>query len=597
MKYKFLQFLRYLFSVLFGTWLLVACQKSSLDEEKGGLVPAKGDRYYGGVFTTNETEYIKTLFPHSVQDVYSYRVASQIYEGLYKFDPVTLKAVPCLAEDTQIDSTRTLYTIKIKKGVFFHDDPCFEGGKGRELKAQDVAYCFTRLATRHEMNRNFSVIDDIIVGAREHYQATQNGIPLKEGVSGIRVIDDYTIQFQLVRPNALFLSYLARPEGFIFPREAFEKYGKDLYNKAVGTGAFILSEIDENVSIILKRNPNYHQKDSYGNQLPYLDAIKVKFIKDKKTELFEFKKDNLDMVYRLPTDYIVDILSEQQRADGSLPFALEREPEMQTQLIVFMNQDNIFKNPDIRKAFSYAINRERIKDLVLGGEAYDAGRFGITPPSFKDKGYFSEQVRGFEFNPDTALLYLQKAGYPNGKGFPATTLYFNPEGDRNTQVVSEIKTQLKNTLNIDIEIAPIPHAQLSEKAQKGDFQMLRLSWIADFPSPEAFLRMLYSEGVPTEVGQVSYPNIARYRSPAYDRLYQQALNADNEQQAYQLLMKAESVAMEEAPVLVLWYDEGYRLLKPHVRNFPNNPMQYRDFSQVYLVPLEKKGDKRTAAAL
>jgi peptide/nickel transport system substrate-binding protein len=163
--------------------------------------------------------------------------------------------------------------------------------------------------------------------------------------------------------------------------------------------------------------------------------------------------------------------------------------------------------------------------------------------------------------------------------------------------VSEIKTQLKNTLNIDIEIAPIPHAQLSEKAQKGDFQMLRLSWIADFPSPEAFLRMLYSEGVPTEVGQVSYPNIARYRSPAYDRLYQQALNADNEQQAYQLLMKAESVAMEEAPVLVLWYDEGYRLLKPHVRNFPNNPMQYRDFSQVYLVPLEKKGDKRTAAAL
>lgn len=567
---------------LFSSVSLTSCTNSG-SSEAGNVREAKGGRFYGGVFNVNETEYFRTLFPLNIVDVYSYRIASQVYEGLFKLDPKTLRVTNSLAESYELSDDRKTYTIRLKKGVFFHNDAAFPDGKGREFVAEDVKYCLTRLATQSRDNQGFHVIGGVIKGAVAYYDATASGATPSQEIEGINIIDKHTIEITLEKPNALFLNYLARPETYIFPKEAYEKYGVDMGGKAIGTGAFLLDDIEEDISVILKRNDNYHGIDEAGNRLPYLDAVKVYFIKDKKTELFEFRKNKLDMVYRLPTDYIIDIIDEYQRADGSLPFELEHEPEMQTQILTFMTDDEIFKNVDIRKAFSFAINKDEIFEYVLGGEAYEAGHHGITPPSFKDKGY-PDDIYGYEYNPDSARYYFNKAGYRSATDFPKITLELNAEGDRNTNVAVEIKKDLKDVLGVEVELNIVPMAQSTDKMMTGNFQLIKLSWIADFPSPEAFIRMFYGKDVPSTVGTVSYPNLSRYQNPEFDALYDKAMNAVNEEEAIKYFAQAENLAMRDAPVIVLWYDEGYRLLQPYVKNFPNNPMQYRDFSQVYLEP-------------
>ncbi len=576
--------------IFFAVLLLFAsCGGGKEETSAGGLTPAKGGRFYGGVFRINEPEYIKNLFPHNITDAYSYRVASQIYEGLFKFDPKTLDVVPSLVEDYKTDNSKTVYTFHLKKGVYFHDDPCFKDGKGREMTAEDVKYCFTKLCTPSLNNQNFSIFQGIVKGADTYFEACQGGKTPDFNLEGVKAIDKYTVQIELTEPSSIFLMNLARPGCFIYPREAEEKYGMEMRIHAVGTGPFTLNmdDVDEDISIILKKNPKYYGKDEFGNQLPYLDAVNIQFIKDKKTELFEFKKGNLDMIYRLPTEFIVEILEETlPGANGEYSnFQLQRSPEMMTQFLSLNNQKGVFRDIRIRKAFNYAIDRSKILDFVLNGEGYAPGNHGITPPVFKN--YDINKIRGYHLNIDSARYYLAKAGYPGGKGFPKLQFLLNAEGERNTQVALEIQKQLKDHLNVDVELVILPFAQLLDKSYKGDYSMLRAGWVADFPSPENFLWIFSSKDVPNSPDKVSYPNVSRYINARFDNLYKKALNAGSIEEANQYFSMAESQLMKDAPVIILWYDEGYRLIQSYVKNFPNNPMQYRELGTVFFQEAKK----------
>lgn len=580
---------RFFFCLLLASLLLVACENSQgKPPENNAPREAKGGRSYGGVFRLSESEYVKSLYPPNITDVFSYRVSTQIYEGLFKFDQANLNVIKCLVDDYSVDESSKVYTIKLKKGVYFHDDPCFADGKGREMTAEDVKYCFTQVCTQNPNNQSFSVFDNLLVGANEYHAATASGKKPDFDVKGIKVLDTHTIQLTLLSPSSVFLYNLARPATFIYPREAFEKYGIEMRIKAVGTGPFRLSDVDENIAIILKKHNRYHGVDSLGNQLPFLDAVSIQFLKDKKTELFEFKKGNLDMLYRLPTEYIIEILEEtgDSTANGEYAqYELQRAPEMLTQLLFFHTQNGVFKNVNVRKAFSFAIDREKILEFILNNEGYAPGNHGITPPSFKD--YDINQITGYGLNADSAKYYLAKAGYPNGKGFPSIELQFNTEGERNTNVVVEVQKQLKDNLNVNLELKTGPIAQNIENATSGNFSLARFAWSADYPSAENFLWIFHSKTVPSSPQEKSFPNIARYKNTTFDHYYDQALQAKNVNEANRYFMLAEQTLMNDAPIIVLWYDEGYRLVQSYVKNFPNNPMQYRDLSQVYLEPAKE----------
>ncbi|HEY8401576.1 MAG TPA: ABC transporter substrate-binding protein [Cytophagaceae bacterium] len=576
-------------TLLAASITLYSCNTSNegSTSDPNTLREAKGGRFYGGVFNVNESDYIKNLFPHNITDAISYRVATQVYEGLMKFNQEDLSLTKGLAEDYSTNDDKTVYTFKLKKGVMFHDDPCFPDGKGRELTAEDVKYCFTLLCTPGINNQGFSVFQNILKGANEYYAAAQDGKKPDFEVEGIKVIDDHTIEFTLVEPSSIFLYNLARPFTFIFPREAYEKYGLEMRNKAVGTGPFKIFSIEDDISIILKKNENYHGVDEHGNKLPYLEAVKIKFIKDKKTELLEFKKGNLDMMYRMPTDHIIEILEDVKNKKGDYgQFELQRTPEMATHFLSFLNQGTIFNNKDIRKAFSFAIDRKKILDYVLNGEGYAPATHGITPLDiFPD--YDVKSISGYDKNLDSAKFYLKKAGYPDGKGFPKVTLELNSDGERNVAVAQEIQKQLKEHLNVHVELNIVPFAQLVENMIGGKTEFFRGGWIADYPNPENFLWFFYGKSVPASLKEQSYPNMMRYVNPKFDELYEAGLKAKSQEEAFNYFKQAESLVMQDAPIMVLWYDEGYRLLQSYVKNFPNNSMQYRDFSNVYFVEAKK----------
>jgi oligopeptide transport system substrate-binding protein len=293
------------------------------------------------------------------------------------------------------------------------------------------------------------------------------------------------------------------------------------------------------------------------------------------------------MMYRLPTDHIIDILEEVNQKKGDYgQYQLQRTPEMATHFLSFLNTGKIFKDKNIRKAFSYAIDRKRILEYVLNGEGYAAATYGITPVDIF-KNYNVKGIKGYDLNADSARYFLKKAGYPDGKGFPKLKLELNSDGERNVAVAEEIQKQLKDNLNITLELEIVPFAQLVENMIGGKSDFFRGGWIADYPNPENFLWFFYGKNVPKDPAAQSYPNMMRYVNPQFDMHYEAGLKAKTEEEAYKHFMEAENIMIQDAPIMVLWYDEGYRLLQNYVKSFPNNSMQYRDFSKVYLVPQKK----------
>lgn len=580
--------------------LAVSCGDDDNGEKR--VAVGKGDYQpqYGGTLRYNETDKLQTTNPIQITDAISNHVATQIYEGLVKFDPRTLEIIDGIAEDYTIDPAGTTYTFKLRGDVMFHDDACFPDGKGRLVTAKDVQYSFERLCIDNGKNENFSsTFSHRVLGADEYY--AKGAAAPAGGLPGVKVVDDKTITITLVAPNNTFLYILANSACAVLPKEAVEKYGDAIH---VGTGPFIFSSIAADTSqVILVRNPNYYGKDSLGNQLPFLDSIKISYIDNKNEELGLFQEGRLDFVWGLNADAVKTFVPQVIQDFTAKPpkYVLYHSSELVTQMYVFNTTRPPFDDVRVRQAFSYAVDRKYIVDEVLAGEAYGPGINGICPPALP--GYKASEISGYEKIGNTdaetkenkvkerelAKKLLAEAGYPNGKDFPTIKLILNSGGARNTRVAEAISNQLREVLNVNVEFAAVSFQQKLNDEKYARSDMYRSAWVADYPSAETFLSLFYGADVPDSTSQPSFPNTSRYRNAKFDSLFVAAREAKTIEEANKLYKQAEEVMMLDAPAMILWYDENYRLAQSRVRNFWANPMRYFDFSQVYLKEQEAKG--------
>lgn len=378
------------------------------------LTELPGGRHSGGIFRYNATEYLRSMFPLNVSEVVGHRITNQIYEGLVKLNQKTLAVEPALAHTIDISEDATVYTFNLRKGVRFHDDPCFPNGKGREVTARDFEYCFRQLLTPDGANKGFTFVKDRIKGGAAFYDANGTKNPDAPELPGVEVVDDYTFRLTLNEPFAAIEGILAMPFCQVWPREAYEAYGLDMRIKAVGTGPFVLRKVKENDNVVLVRNPNYWGKDENGNQLPYLDGINVRFISEEKSELLSFQQGEFDLKFRLPIemyDEIVDRASgERQLTEPYAKYQLQYTPNMTVEYYGFLHPDpdDVFNNKLVREAFNYAIDRQKLCDYVTKGTA-DPGNYGIVPPAFG--AYPAKELQGYSFDPDRARHLLTEAGY------------------------------------------------------------------------------------------------------------------------------------------------------------------------------------------
>jgi peptide/nickel transport system substrate-binding protein len=335
-----------------------SCGKNKVVEQRDG----QGGKKLGGIYHMNETGDIRGLDPVRLNDAPSSHVVNQVCDLLLDFDS-SLTLRPELAESWEPSPDGLTYTYHLHKGVLFHDSPAFPNGKGREMKAADVKYCFDRILDKRSGTLGSSYFTDKVKGAQEFYEAsgdsTADKALLAKGVSGFRVVDDYTFAIDLIKPFAAFKYYPALGFCYIYPHEAVEHFGADFFQHLVGTGAFVFDHWTQNQQLVLKRNPHYWQKDEAGNQLPLLDGVVYTFINDEKQQINEFKLGNLEEAYRIPTEFFRSVVDENGHVTPEYSqYRLDRIPSIATQYYGMQTTDNVFKDKRIRQAFNYAVDRD-----------------------------------------------------------------------------------------------------------------------------------------------------------------------------------------------------------------------------------------------
>lgn len=543
----------------------------------------KGDKHYGGVFNANETQDLEEIFPLSLTSAHAHRISSQIHEGLLRLDPNDLSPQSCLAESWEIDNSGTVYVFHLRKGVHFHDDPCFPDGKGREFVADDVVNAFTELCTDSRINRSFWLFRDLVLGANDHFEATQNGQVARVGVQGIAALDPHTVRITLTHRSANFLHIMAHQGCWIFPKEEVLAYPNALRTHAIGTGPFRLRAFRQGEAMILERNNEYWRTDEDGNRLPYLDAVRFTFLQDKGMEMDQFLKGRLSVLYEIPPARAGE-LKDSVSVDGKRRFTVQMVPGMAVQFYGFNPRVAPLNDPRVRRAFALSIDRAAIARDVMGGMVVPS-EHGIVAPGMK--GYPYDSVPGHRYAPDSARALLASAGFPGGKGFPSMLMNVNSNGFGYVAVAEAVQAMLKKELGITLGLSVLPDDQHYDRTDMGTNIFWRQGWVADYPDPENFLALFYGKNVPADSTQPSFINSVRYRDPGFDRYFAAAQASADETERLRMMAAAERIMMDDAAATPLYHERGVRLIQPWVRNFPINAMEIRDLATVWFDPALK----------
>lgn len=558
-----------LFLLLLILPLFFSCKQAPNDAEN--VIVAKGGVRYGGTFHFMSSEKVNQLFPLLTNDLYSSRIIAQIFEGLVKIEPETSEIIPSLAKSIKVNENSTVFTFNLRTNVYFQDDPCFKGGKGRKVTAKDFKYSLTFACSNNKLNHIPYLLKGKIQGAAAYYNGQA------DEVSGIKAINDSVLEITLAHPFSGFAAILTHVGLGVFPKEAYEKYKAEIGNHPVGTGAFLLEELTPE-KIVLERNNNYWRNDQFGNPLPYLSKIEMTYSKNKTSEILAFRKEKNDLVIGIPVNEIKYILGSLQEAkEGkNVKHIIDSQPSLSMTYYGFAVKDGIFSDKAIRKAFNLAIDRKTIVETDLEGEGWVANH-GFVPEM---EGYPIEKVKGFSYQPEKAKALLAEAGFPNGAGFPSINLYVNTTKETiSYRLANAIKKYLKKNLNVNINIKLVSFSEREQAIKDGDAMFWRSAWIADYPDPENFLNLFYSKNI-NEDNTIINP--FKYENPKFDKLFEKALNEVNKEKRMDILAQCDQIIVDDAVVMPLITDDFVTMVNLRVRNFNTNDMEQMDFSTVYI---------------
>lgn len=565
-------------SFAFLLFFISGCENSQ-SENKG----AKGEVNHelsGGLFKMSLSDDILSIFPHNLVDAAAFNLMNQVYEGLFELDQTTKEFKPKLAESYSISSDGKVYTIVLKKGIYFHDDPVFPDGKGREVKAADVIHCFTKLCEPYKNNALYPFVIDLIKGASEFRRAKQDGRKTAETPEGLRLIDDYTLEIELEHSTPNFLAILTHPCCWIFPKELYE-YKNQINTWCIGTGPFKAYTIKMNDVVIFQRNQNYREMDSLGRALPYLDAVRCNFVENESEQLEAFLDGSLDLIFSVPRDNVQQLAQATESENTSYTFLTI--PGMRIEYYGFQHRSELFANEDVRMAINYAIDRQFLVDSVLKGFGEPA-IYGFVPPS--TPGYRAKSIQGFTFNPDSAKKLLDGAGYGEAQSFPVLTIQINDGNPTALEVAEAVQKMLADNLGIIVELSVLPRDKHYEEIELGNVDIWRDGWIADFPDPENFLKLFHGKLVPEDSVKASYLNTVRFNNPDFDQFFELSTRETDVGARQELLLKADSVVIAKGAVAPLYYEEWVWLVNKRVKNLSVSPMGNLDLSQVYLLKEE-----------
>jgi oligopeptide transport system substrate-binding protein len=495
------------------------------------------------VFRYNQHNPITSLDPAFARTQNNIWAVESLFNGLVQLDD-SLHVKPCIANSWNISEDGQTYRFTLRNDVFFHDDPSFAGGTGRRVTAQDVVYSFERLVDDEWPKPGSWIFKGRV--AKENPFVAEN---------------DSVFVLQLLTPFQPMLQILTMQYASIVPHEACTRYGRDFRRHPVGTGPFKFKIWAENQALVVLKNEKYFERDSAGQRLPYLDAIKTTFIGDRKTAFLAFKKGRLDYFFGLESSYINELLT----AEGELQPTLESEyyflknPYLNSEYIGIKIGENGNKNLQIKKirqALNYAFDRALMLRTLRNNVGKPANS-GFSPRGLPN--FNAEAITGYRYDPALAQQLLREAGFLKPEDLPPITLLCNAEYlDLYTFI-----TRQWEEIGIKATVEATETALLRERMRNGQAPFFRASWIADYPDAESFFTCFYSKNT-------APPNYTHFSHAAFDQLYEASLKETDTERRLALYQKMDAILIEEAPVVFLFYDETAQFAHRSIQGLPRN---------------------------
>jgi oligopeptide transport system substrate-binding protein len=548
------------------------------------------------------------------EEVRNYCVQN-VYDSLYEYEwlkrPYELK--PCLAAAMPTVSADGLtWTIPLQKGVVFADDPCFPGGKGRELVADDVIFCFKRIMDERLASPGTFVFDGWIAGLDE-FKTASRGFekdlyradyePKADGkgypaVAGFSAPDPHTLVVRLKAPYPQFLWVLAMGYTAIYPKEAVARYGPEFMNHPVSTGPYLVKEYIPRQKLVCVRNPSYRTNDLYpsaglpgdektrrlddaGKALPLNDRVVATVFVEQQPQWLYFQAGFLDRT-RIPKDNFdgaVDPVTRRLLPEWEARgVTLDKDPRLEVIYDCFNMLDPVVGAPAgakglaIRRAMSLAFDEEwaRINlynDRVSAVQGPIIEEFPEFDPAFvnpwkRAKGEPREQslVR--------ARKVLADAGFPSGKGIPPI-VYDTSSSTTNQQFFLAFQRDMK-AIGIEMRSNRVTWQEQIQRIKEAKAQMWGVSWGADYPEAQNFLQLFYGPN------KSPGPNGANYQNPEFDALYAKAAVLQPGEERNRLYRRMQEIVVDQCVWIFKYRRLDFNLIQPWCHGY-----RYNDISAKY----------------
>ena len=492
------------------------------------------------------------LDPHVVTGVPENHIIRALFEGLAVKNPITLEPEPGVAERWEFSDGGSVIT--------FYLNPEAKWSNGEQVTAGDYVWSWHR-ALHPNTGNEYSYMLFPVVNA----EAYLKGKITDFNEVGVKALDDTTLQVTLNAPTPYFIQLMDHYSTFAVHPETLLQFGEmtDRYtpwtrvNNIVSNGAFKLTEWSLNRRIIVEKSDHYWDRDKVSlNQVIFYPTENV------VSEERMFRAEQLHYTQVAPLDKIP-----LYREMPDSPYV--QAPYLGTYYYLLNTQRPPVDDVRVRKALAMSVDRDKLVRSVLQNTAVPA--YSITPPD--TLGYFPPKL--FDYNPDEARRLLAEAGYPNGDGWPGVEILYNTQ-EAHRKIAVAIQQMWKSELGIDVTISNQEWKVYLDAVTQIDFQVARRGWIGDYVDANNFLDMFITGG-----GN----NNTHYADPVYDDLIlYKAPKAVTREARYALFTQAETMLMEEMPIIPLYTYTSKHLIHPSVDGLYANLMDSLNLKYVTLVP-------------
>ncbi len=501
------------------------------------------------VFHYNEDESVTTLDPAFVKSQSEIWIVSQIFNGLVDLNP-QLQVVPALSDHWEISEDKKIYTFHLRRDAQF----CFPdlGGKvtHRRVNSRDVAFSLSRIADPKSASPGAWIFADKIDS-----NLSQVFVPL----------NDTVFQIHLLRPVASLLNLLATNYGFVVPVEYKSTEKAVLARNPIGTGPFYLKRWEEQIKLVLRKNDIYHEKDSAGVSLPYLDAINVSFVKNKQTAFMQFLAGSYDFFNGLESSFKDELLTTNAQLKPKYNQRLKTliTPFLNTEYIGCYLGDqagkvNYLQDVHLRRALELSIDRKAIVQFFRNGLG-TPGEYGFVPPQL-NPNQISVLTDSMTQSKQDAKAEFALSEYSKMKVKPVITLSTTADYLDMMVYLQEAWSRIGINIKVDIQTG----GMLRQLRNEGKLMLFRGSWIADYPDAENYLACFYQKFL-----SPNGPNYTHFVDADFDAIYE-AIESGGSKDRSDDIFRANLRLMSQVPVIPLYYDKSIRLMHPWVKGLGND---------------------------